>query len=75
MWDANATGEFAFEDAYIKSVTYMNGTHSFTDPIVGWLSLIQEITSVGILVLMKALECNLGHACQSAVALEVASNA
>ena len=42
LWDANATGEFAFEDAYIKSVTYMNGTHSFTDPIVGWLSLIQE---------------------------------
>jgi len=37
LWGANATGEFAFEDAYIKSVTYMNGTRSFTDPIVGKL--------------------------------------
>ena len=35
LWAANATGEFAFEDAYIKSVTYMNGTQSFTNPIVG----------------------------------------
>ena len=35
LWGANATGEFAFEDAYIKSVTYMNGTQSFTNPIVG----------------------------------------
>ena len=36
-WGQNATGEFAFEDAYIKSVTYINGTRSFTDPIVGKL--------------------------------------
>ena len=35
MWGPNSTGEFAFEDAYIKSVTYTNGTRSFTDPIVG----------------------------------------
>ena len=32
---ALTTGEFAFEDAYIKPVTYMNGTQSFTDRIVG----------------------------------------
>ena len=37
MWGPNATGEFAFEDAYIKSVTYENGTQSFTDAIVGKL--------------------------------------
>ena len=37
LWGPNATGEFAFEDAYIKSVTYVNGTRSFTDPIVGKL--------------------------------------
>jgi len=36
-WGPNSTGEFAFEDAYIKSVTYANGTRSFTDPIVGKL--------------------------------------
>jgi len=36
LWGANATGEFVFEVTYIKSVIYMNGTRSFTDPMHCW---------------------------------------